>query len=60
MDGSQALANLAEPEWQGAMQEYLDHVHNLQMAMEQQQLELVRHELRDLAARMVACHREFK
>ena len=57
---SQAMADLGEPEWQGAMQEYLDHVHNLQLAAENRQLELVRHELRDLAARMAACHREFK
>jgi XXXCH domain-containing protein len=60
VESSEALANLAEPEWQGAMQEYLDHLHNLQMAVTNRQLELVSHELRDLAARMVSCHREFK
>ena len=60
VEGSQAMANLGEPEWQGAIQEYLDQVHNLQQAVEHGQLELVRHELRDLAARMAACHREFK
>ena len=60
VEGSQAMANLGEPEWQRALQEYLDHVHNLQLAVENGQLELVRHELRDLAARMADCHREFK
>jgi XXXCH domain-containing protein len=60
VESSQALANLGEPEWQAAMQEYLDHVHNLQLAVEQGQLEPVAHELRDLAARMANCHREFK
>jgi XXXCH domain-containing protein len=60
VEESQAMANFGEPEWQGAIQEYLDHVHNLQLAVKHRQLELVRHELRDLAARMAACHREFK
>jgi XXXCH domain-containing protein len=60
VESSQALANLGEPEWHGALQEYLDHVHNLQLAAANRQLELMRHELRDLSARMAACHREFK
>jgi XXXCH domain-containing protein len=60
VESSQTMARLGEPEWQGAMEEYLDHVHNLQLAVENGQPELVRHELRDLAARMAACHREFK
>ncbi len=60
VEGSQALAKLGEPEWEGAMREYLDHVHNLQLAVEKRQWEMVRHELRDLAACMAACHREFK
>lgn len=60
VEGSQALAKLGEPDWEEAMREYLDHVNNLQLAVEKRQLELVRHELRDLAACMAACHREFK
>ena len=60
VESSQAFANLGEPEWQGSLQEYLDHLHNLKLAVENRQLELVRHELRDLAARMANCHREFK
>jgi len=60
LESSQAFANLGEPEWQGAMHEYLDHLHNLQLAVGNRQLELVRHELRDLTARMATCHREFK
>ncbi len=60
MESSQAFAALGVPEWQGALQEYLDHAANLQLAVDSRQLEQVRHELRDLAARLAACHREFK
>ena len=54
------LARTADPEWQDPMTEYLDHLENLQRAMENQQLEVVRHELRDLRNRMKQCHREYK
>jgi XXXCH domain-containing protein len=57
---SQALAAMAEPDWQGAMQEFLDHLANLQHAVAHRQPEVVRHELRDLQNRMASCHREFK
>jgi XXXCH domain-containing protein len=57
---SQAFAALAEPDWQGAMQEYLDHLANLQHAVANRQEEIVLHELRDLQACMSSCHREFK
>jgi XXXCH domain-containing protein len=60
VESSQALAKLSEPDWRRAMHEYLDHVQNLQLAAEKRQLELIRHELRDLAACMAACHKEFK
>jgi XXXCH domain-containing protein len=60
VEGSQALAKLGEPDWPRAMREYLDHVRNLQLATEKRQLDLIRHELRDLVACMAACHREFK
>jgi len=57
---SQAFAALAEPEWQGAMQEYLDHLTNLQHAVANRHQEVMLHELRDLQACMSSCHREFK
>ncbi len=57
---SQAFAAMAEPDWQGAMQEYLDHLANLQHAVASQQQEVMLHELRDLQACMASCHREFK
>jgi XXXCH domain-containing protein len=57
---SQAFAAMAEPDWQGAMQEYLDHLTNLQHAVANRQQEVMLHELRDLQACMSSCHREFK
>jgi XXXCH domain-containing protein len=57
---SQAFAAMAEPDWQGAMQEYLDHLANLQHAVANRQQEVMLHELRDLQACMSSCHREFK
>ena len=54
------MAESADPEWQEAMNEYMDHLANLQRAVESRQLEVVEHELRDLRARMKACHRDFK
>ena len=57
---SQAFAAMAEPDWQGAMQDYLDHLDNLQHAVANRQQEVMLHELRDLQACMSSCHREFK
>lgn len=57
---SQAFAAMAEPDWQAAMQEYLDHLANLQHAVSNRQQEVMLHELRDLQACMSSCHREFK
>ena len=57
---SERMADFAEPEWQEAMHEYLDHLANLKRAVEREQLEDVQHELRDLRTRWVACHRDFK
>ena len=57
---SERMAEFAEPEWQDAMNEYMDHLANLQRAAAANQLEVVAHELRDLAARWAACHRDFK
>ena len=57
---SERMADFAEPEWQEAMHEYLDHLDNLKRAVQRQQLDDVEHELRDLRTRWVACHRDFK
>jgi XXXCH domain-containing protein len=57
---SRAFAALAEPEWATAMQEYLDHLANLEHAVANRQQEVMLHELRDLQACMSSCHREFK
>lgn len=57
---SKRMAEFAEPEWQDAMHEYLDHLANLQRAVAEKQLEVVEHELRDLRTRWVTCHRDFK
>jgi XXXCH domain-containing protein len=57
---SQAFAAMAEPDWQRAMQEYLDHLANLQHAVANRQQEVMLHELRDLQTCMSSCHREFK
>jgi hypothetical protein len=42
------------------MEEYMDHLENFIRAIEQQQFEVMLHEIRDLQYRMKACHREFK
>jgi XXXCH domain-containing protein len=57
---SRAFAALGEPEWATAMQEYLDHLANLEHAVANRQQEVMLHELRDLQNCMAACHREFK
>ena len=57
---SNDMARFADPEWQEAMIEYQDHLENLRRAVANKQLEVVQHEIRDLRARMKACHRDFK
>jgi XXXCH domain-containing protein len=57
---SQALATMAEPEWEEAMQAFLAHLAALERAVASQDLEAARHEVADLHTAMVACHREFK
>ncbi len=57
---SHNMADTADPDWKEAMEEYLDHMVNLQTAVANKQLEVVAHELRDLGTRMKNCHREFK
>jgi XXXCH domain-containing protein len=57
---SRIFAESADPEWRDAMDEYLDHLENFIRAVEERQLELMLHEIRDLQYRMKACHKEFK
>ena len=57
---SRAFAAMAEPDWANAMQEYLDHLANLEHAVANRQQEVMLHELRDLQNCMATCHREFK
>jgi len=57
---SNEMARFADPEWQEAMIEYQDHLENLKRAVANKQREVVHHEIRDLRARMKACHRDFK
>jgi len=60
MDSSKAFQRFAEPEWEEAMQEFLDHLENLERAVKNRQPDVVAHEVRDLRAGMKACHRAFK
>ena len=60
VESSRAFAALAEPDWANAMQEYLDHLANLEHAVANRQQEVMLHELRDLQNCMNSCHREFK
>jgi XXXCH domain-containing protein len=60
VESSRAFAALAEPDWASAMQEYLDHLANLEHAVANRQPEVMLHELRDLQNCMSVCHREFK
>ena len=60
VETSRAFAALADPDWAMAMQEYLDHLANLEHAVANRQPEVMAHELRDLQAGMTSCHREFK
>jgi XXXCH domain-containing protein len=57
---SRIFAEAAEPEWREAMAEYMDHLENFIRAVDQQQFEVMLHEIRDLQNRMKACHKEFK
>jgi XXXCH domain-containing protein len=60
VEHSVQMAEFADSEWQEAVDEYVDHLTNLQIAVQNRQLEIVKHELRDLRTRMKACHRDFK
>jgi len=57
---SRVFAESAEPEWRDAMNEYMDHLENFIRAVDEQQFEVMLHEIRDLQNRMKACHNDFK
>jgi len=57
---SRALADMSEPDWEEAMQAYMEHVAALERAVAGQDLEAVRHEVADLRTAMAICHQEFK
>ena len=60
VEASQAFQQFSRPEWQGRMQEYLDHLANLERAVAGRRLEEALHELQDLKNCMISCHQEFK
>ncbi len=59
-ESARAFARFAEPEWDEAMREFVAHLQNLKLAVQSGQMELITHELQDLANRMKECHRSFK
>jgi XXXCH domain-containing protein len=60
VESSRSLAQLADPDWQEAIQIYLDHLESLERAVASQEFPAMYRELRDLQACMVECHRDFK
>jgi XXXCH domain-containing protein len=60
LDTAREFSRCAEPEWQAEMKIFLDHAANLESALKNRQLEMFRHELRDLQSQMISCHREHK
>jgi XXXCH domain-containing protein len=60
MADNRKFAELTEPEWREAMDAYMDHLENLERAVKNRQLDVIKHELRDLGNQMKACHKEFK
>ena len=60
VETSRIFAESADSELKDAMDEFMDHLENFVRAIEGQQLEVMRHEIRDLQYRMKGCHKEFK
>jgi XXXCH domain-containing protein len=56
---SRAFVAQAQPEWERAAREYLGHMDNLFGAIRDGRTEAIQHEIQDLQARMMACHKEF-
>jgi XXXCH domain-containing protein len=57
---SKEFAGLADPDWESEVEEFLDHVDNLYLALTNGQLEMFQHELRDLKVLVKACHQEVR
>lgn len=55
---SQELSGFTDPDWEGELQEYLNHVDNLYAAVKNRNLDAFERELRDLKVLVRACHRE--
>jgi XXXCH domain-containing protein len=51
---------VADGDWQAEMDEFNDHLADFMRAVDQEQIEIAQHELRDLTSRFKACHREYK
>lgn len=60
VNDSLIFAQHADPDWQAEMASYLEHVKNLEQACKVGNLDLFQHEMADLTASMVRCHREYK
>jgi XXXCH domain-containing protein len=60
VESSQKFREWARPEWQEAMEQFLDHVKNLQAAVDRGEREAMVRALEALAKSMALCHREFK
>jgi XXXCH domain-containing protein len=60
LDAAREFSRLADPEWRAEMQAFMDHAANLESALQNRQIEMFRHEIRDLQNQMVSCHREHK
>ena len=60
IDQSHAFQQMADSDWQPAMNEYQDHIENLKRAVQDQRMQDFQHELRDLKARKTMCHKELK
>ena len=56
---ARAMAKMAEPEWEEALQAFLEHLAALERAVASRDLEATRHEVADLRTAMDVCHREF-
>lgn len=59
-DSSSAMKQLADPEWMDDMDIYMDHLKNLNHAVDSGQKEVVAHEVSDLRNCMRSCHKAFK
>ncbi len=55
-----AFAQQTDPEWQAEMDIFLGHVKNLEQSYKLGNLEMFQHEMADLKASMVRCHKDFK